>query len=698
MSRFGRWEERYGLPAFAYTADQHALPEAEWDTLLSGSTRRHWLGVGNRRIQLFGDNESSAALFDEQDGMRWLARGSGGRYSERTFGPTWFRVASPANGIERTILCPEGEVPWVLVRVLLRHARAHIEQWELWPRFLNLLVAPAGLPAEQAQLDETAQRCIRYEIETGEGWVTAAERHEGDLTRELELADGSRKHFPVVFGEPPLFSLEALGQTYGEAQADGTTLRITVPVEGVAELWFRFGIHDGSSCDDPERLFERSLEQLRHRLPRASSERAPTAEREVPWHAALLTGGACSDGVLGGHTLDQGSTYSFLLGFNGVARDPLQHALPLVYCEPDLALSVLRNTLGWGAPDGRLAYVLDGAKELRSGPALGFLDVNEHPSDLGIWALWLAAEYAAATGDHASFSEPLGFHPSHRAEPAPLYEHLRLAFGDLRGRVGLGSHGLLRILNCDWSDGHVGELDHLGITRADLDAEGESVLNSAVAAWVLPVFAALAEKLGDPGTGSAARRLAADLRDAVASTWNGRWFRRALVGDVAVGDDTLFLEVQPWAILCGAADKGRGRDLLATIDDKLRAGSPLGARRIWPLPTSTPVGFPGEGLRGGIWLALQAWLVWAAAHLDHELAWDEWRRMTLTSHEEHYPDVWEGTGSGPMPTTLRSRRGLAAHGASGRAIRDASLPGQQPPLSRAAPVCLPQAARRGAGR
>lgn len=52
-------------------------------------------------------------------------------------------------------------------------------------------------------------------------------------------------------------------------------------------------------------------------------------------------------------------------------------------------------------------------------------------------------------------------------------------------------------------------------------------------------------------------------------------------------------------------------------------------------------------MRGSIWLAINATLVWAAASTNPELAWDEWRRMTLTAHTAAYPDIWEGTLSGP---------------------------------------------------
>ena len=87
-----------------------------------------------------------------------------------------------------------------------------------------------------------------------------------------------------------------------------------------------------------------SLDALRARLPVAEAEQAPEAAREIPWHAALLTGGLCRDRRIGGHTLNQSSAYQFVVGFNGAARDPLQHALPLVYVEPDAAL--------FAGPDG----------------------------------------------------------------------------------------------------------------------------------------------------------------------------------------------------------------------------------------------------------------------------------------------------------------------------------------------------------
>jgi hypothetical protein len=69
----------------------------------------------------------------------------------------------------------------------------------------------------------------------------------------------------------------------------------------------------------------------------------------------------------------------------------------------------------------------------------------------------------------------------------------------------------------------------------------------------------------------------------------------------------------------------------------------------WPiLDDGDVMGAAGEGAGGGgIWFSINMTLVWAAHHFDPQLAWDEWRRMTLANHGRHYPGVWTGTLSGP---------------------------------------------------
>ncbi len=656
-SRYGHWTQRDGVPAFVYDADHEILAAAEWDPLIAPPTRRHWLMVGNRSVQLHAANDGTVGLFDEGDGLRWLTApdpvGTGvsivedpsgvrwgtavalrppGPPPRRAFGPTWFEVCVTCAGLrlERLILCPEGETPWVLVRVRL-HLRAdaaaaraltHIEQWAVRPRFLHFL-------EDARSRDDRAVAEVAYDVAVHTTGLEARERWAADAGCPI--------------GPPATLVLERLGDTPGTAAAQGAphpTLEIHTAIElgpgETRDLWFRFGRADGKPVRDPAGLLRTSLNALAARLPRASAEAAPAATREIPWHVAVLTGAAARDRVLGDHTLNQGSTYAFVMGFNGAARDPLQHALPLVYCEPDLALSVLRNTCAWATPDGDLPYSLDGAK--RPNPFVF------RPSDQNLWALWLAAEYAAATGDVAAFEAPLAYHPAHGGSTVPLWEHLRRQFRFFIDRVGRGAGGHVRILNADWNDMAIEES---GVDRAQMIERGGSVLNSAMAAWVLPVFGGLAARVGEMALAAEARAVADDLRGRVAAAWNGRWFHRAYAPDgTPIGDRDCWLEPQPWAILCGAAREAPA--LLDLIDAWHRAGSPLGARARWP-PTEAlrAAGTWGDGTLGGVWYAINMTLAWAAAKVRPALAWDEWRRMSLAAHTAAYPEVWEGTLSGP---------------------------------------------------
>ena len=79
-------------------------------------------------------------------------------------------------------------------------------------------------------------------------------------------------------------------------------------------------------------------------------------------------------------------------------------------------LSVLRNTCSWGSPDGDLPYALTGNKK----PLTQLL----RPSDQNLWALWLASEYAAVTGDLDAFELPQQYHPDYSAASTTLKDNL----------------------------------------------------------------------------------------------------------------------------------------------------------------------------------------------------------------------------------------------------------------------------------
>lgn len=681
-SDYGHWEVRDNLPAFVYNIDHEHEPFVAWDPIIPPGTRskRNWLMVGNRAIQLQAANDGTVALFDETYGLRWLtapdpsgtgisviedadklwgsefalrADQTGKNLPLRTFGPTWFEVRDAHAGLNltRTILCPEGEVPWVLVQVRLalavnatpRRPILHTERWALRPRFLDTLQDEELLRPEEVRRKNA--KAVGYTVTQSAAGLVASE----------EFTPTDR-----LIGPPAMIMLERLADTPGTAShrfevssPEHPILEIKTSLElnpgETRDLWFRFGRQNNSPVPDPASLVDASLDALSKRLPTASAERAPEAAHEIPWHVAILTGGVAVDRVIGGHTCNQASAYSYVMGFNGAARDPLQHVLPLIYTQPDLALSVLRNTCAWATADGELPYALDGAKR-PSGLKDYFLDGAPpyRPSDLNLWALWLAAEYAAATGDLAAFDAPLAYHPARDIPAVPLREHLKRQFGyfvrqpsdKVRG-VGRGEKGHVRIMHADWNDVAIIEAKP---EWADMIEKGSSVLNSAMAAWVLSIFAPFATRLGETSLATEARQQADDLRRLVAAAWNGGWFDRAYQpgGRAIGGAGDMWLEVQPWAILCGAVDESKTELLLQTIIDGPAKGSPLGTRVRWKRNV------PLSRLNAhGIWPSINMTLIWAAARTRPEWAWDQWRRMSLASHTAEYPGIWEGTLSGP---------------------------------------------------
>jgi len=389
---------------------------------------------GGRWLTLGDPSGTGTSTITEENGQRWSTEGDAwpsGTPPLRTFGPTWFEVACERDGLalERLTICPEGESPWVLVRAHLRNASKttrrfeHLERWSVVPQFVNIGASPA-------RRAEHAHAAIGFRVESRRGGLAAIEE------RTDEAAELERQRFRQVYGPPVTVILEPLGDTPARPMHSdaphpmlGLASEVVLAPGETTTLWFRFGAEDGTAVADPAALFEDSLSRLNRRLPRADAALAPEAEREVSWHAAILSGGVCRDEVLGNHTLNQGSAYAYRMGFNGAARDPLQHALPLVYMEPDLALSVLCNTCSWATPEGDLPYALDGAKNLST--------ELFQPSDQNLWALWLASEYAAATGDLKAFEAPLEYHPAHAAPAAPLHEHLRRQFAYFADAVGL---------------------------------------------------------------------------------------------------------------------------------------------------------------------------------------------------------------------------------------------------------------------
>ncbi len=395
----------------------------------------------------------------------------------------------------------------------------------------------------------------------------------------------------------------------------------------------------------PADIWKESSRQWKDRGLRFETKTEPWVKRETAWHYYYLRSSLTYDAYFGEHILSQGGIYQYTMGFQGAARDPLQHALPFLFSDPHIVKEVLRYTLKEVRPDGSIPYAI-------VGHGIVAPISMDNSSDMPLWLLWAASEYVLATRDTAFLDDEVPTWPLHGpgAGKATVRALLARCYKHLIEDVGAGEHGLMRMLNDDWNDALV--LFWGQRTLKETVAKSESVLNSSMAAWVFDYYARMLTYAGsDTAPVADARRQAEANRVAARAQWTGKWLRRAWLGPTAgwLGEKGLWLEPQPWAILGGVTDVQQTKELIGAMDELLRRASPIGAMQMNQSPdtASQAMAEPGTSISGGVWPSLNATLVWALAPRNGAMAWDEWKKNTLARHAEVYPNIWYNTWSGP---------------------------------------------------
>jgi hypothetical protein len=392
---------------------------------------------------------------------------------------------------------------------------------------------------------------------------------------------------------------------------------------------------------DPAGALERSSAKWKTGGVRLTTPAEPWVEREISWHNYYLRAGMTHDSFFREPILSQGCVYQYVFGFQGAARDPLQHTLPFIFSDPAIVRGIIRYTLKEIQPDGSIPYGIVGCGVPLPSPFL--------PSDQEMWLLWALSEYVLATRDKAFLDEKIPLYPRQHAQAGdPTVGELAMrSFRHLVDVIGVGEHGLMRVLRGDWNDGIV-ESQVPAALKDEVAEKGESSLNSAMACYVLDHYGRLQSYVGDAKVAAEAKARAQAQRDALRAQWVGRWFSRAWLGPHLgwLGNDHLWLEPQPWAIIGGAATAEQSATLVEAIDELVRKPSPIGAM-IQSQPTPTMTSPAGTLENGGVWASINGTLIWALAMQDGAMAWDEWKKNSLTRHAEAYPNIWYGIWSGP---------------------------------------------------
>ena len=397
--------------------------------------------------------------------------------------------------------------------------------------------------------------------------------------------------------------------------------------------------------DSAQTALKDSCEQWKKRGLRFSTDAEPWVEREVTWNHYYLRSSLTYDNFFHQHILSQASIYQYVMGFQGAARDPLQHALPFLFSDPEIVKEILRYTLKEVRPDGSIPYGIVGHGMIMP-------TVSDNSSDMPLWLLWATSEYVLATRDREFLdSEIVPVYGGQTREP--VRGLLSRCYRHLTEDVKTGQHGLMRMLHDDWNDALVPGWVPAASTDECVE-KSESVLNSAMAAYVFDYYALMLVFAGDDGhLASQIRVKAEEHRKAVQDQWTGKWFKRAWLGPTLgwLGEKGLWLEPQPWAILGRVTTEEQTRTLVEALDRELRKPSPIGAAQINDSPDRIANGVwktePGTSVAGGVWPSLNQTLIWALAQIDGAMAWDEWKKNSFARHSEVYPDIWYGTWSGP---------------------------------------------------
>jgi hypothetical protein len=434
------------------------------------------------------------------------------------------------------------------------------------------------------------------------------------LERKFSLRPGEKRTLTFLYGyQASGFDLESLVAKYRQSSASA--------LKDSCAQWKKHGL-------------------------RFSTPQEPWVEREVTWNHYYLRSGFSYDDFFHQHIISQASIYQYVMGFQGAARDPLQHVLPFIFSDPELVKEVLRYTLKEIRPDGSIPYGI-------VGHGMPMPTVSDNTSDMPMWLIWAVSEFVLATRDVRFLdSDVLTLYGANAGRDS-VRNLLARCYKHLNDDVKTGQHGLMRMLQDDWNDALVQAWVPPASLKECLE-QGESVLNSAMASYVFDYYARMLTYAGDDDRISTPiRRKAEDHRAAVRRQWTGRWFRRAWLGATQgwLGDKGMWIEPQPWTLISGIASEEQRHTLLQSINQELRKVSPIGAVQLSDSPDRVTNGVwktePGTSVAGGVWPSLNQTLVWALAALDPVMAWDEWKKNSFAKHAEVYPEVWYGTWSGP---------------------------------------------------
>ncbi len=608
--------------------------------------------------------------------------------TRRVFGVGYYETENSYRGIRevRRTYSPFGNDPIVITDVYLRNTTdqpitiRHYEYWDVNQHQLKAnwfetgLAAVASTDSREAVNDNFIQR-VDWDANTStlRSQMTAIVDgipREGDASRvdyypsdvfliDLEgQADAVYTDKQFFFGDdgtpeqPNAIRTRAGSRLLDETSALHQPFLlvqrrvITLQPNEIKQLRYGYGAaRPGESLDWVQRYRSTSSQSVtdawKPQLAYFSTGANPVMSREMAWHSYALQQNVVYNEYFKNHVITQGSAYLYLHGFDGAPRDQALFSMPMTYLRPELAKESIRFIMALTRADnGYMSYAFSGNGILEGA------GIHNKPSDLDLFLLLAATEYLAATGDYAFLEERVPYFPAGEipsgAHGDTVLDHLRYAYDHLVNVVGIGANGLVKVGDGDWADGVVIEnaAQHLflGVSFNQSVENGESVLNSQMALYILPLFANAIEKQ-DAQLAGRMRAIVPKLREAVQKQFGERWYSRAILRDavnqpVVIDKFTINLEAQSWALISGlAAEKGVEKTLIDAIQGRLDGNAPTGA--------------PYIEHNGQISAAISQFLTWGYSRSRPDLAWQSLQKLSFANHAIYFPNIWYGIWTAP---------------------------------------------------
>lgn len=373
-------------------------------------------------------------------------------------------------------------------------------------------------------------------------------------------------------------------------------------------------------------------------LPELPEEKDATLRQEMCWHAYNLEAMATYSSYYKETKIPQGTIYDYYWGMHASARDNFQHALPLVYYNPQLAKSIMRYMAKRTTPTGEIRLIEYG---------YGYADNMVYcTSDQQLFFFQLLSEYLRVTGDIDFLNEEVLFFPFERGMKTTMFDVAEKCFTFLQYNIGTGSHGLVRLLNSDWNDNvYVAKK----AAYNNVIFSGESMMNTTMAISILQNLLPSMERYSQNGKfKEQAKVLVASMKlyeqvvdSAFLKDLGNRSFPRRMyfAGD-PIGDNNMFLEPLGYMLQIKDLSLERKQALYAEMQKRIYAGEKLGARQ-QQTPEFEAYGLEnGSRENGGFWYSLNGPVIAGMKDVDKAEAWRLFRNMTFANYSKQFPHYW----------------------------------------------------------